>query len=129
MTLICLEQSVKNIGKIIREENIKLWAELMNKNINFILDYESMLTFPELIKNLRESFGFSREYIAERMGISSSSLKRLENGTFTSHGPDRSVVNKVAGYYDLDLNFINNKLDLYIDSKKPQKKYNVTRKK
>jgi hypothetical protein len=96
------------------------YLELHKSRLDNIKTKMDTLNFPDLIRQLRESLGFSRVFLAKDCGMDWQRIYVIERGNF-SIPLKPFVVHSLAYYFDINKKFLINKMTDYINEKKYEK--------
>src|ERR1700675_1205862 len=67
-----------------------------------ILKDEGRYAFPEYLRLIRKSLGFTRQRVADLMNCSVTKIYYLEHGVFGTRGPDPEFIVCLSKFYNLD---------------------------
>lgn len=95
---------------------------IWNMKLATIVQREKELEFPEFMKQVRKTLGFSRKTISEDTGMPQSKLITLEYGYFQTMQKDNTL-ETLADYYELPLDFIKRKCKEYCRRKRAKSSF------
>ena len=75
-----------------------------------------LLTFPQLLQQLRGCYGMTRRNLCREIGINEMRMFTLENGTFGLIMDEE--ISKLAEYYDMDKEFLMEKARCFVSERK-----------
>lgn len=88
----------------------------MKLKVDALMKEEKDYEFPQFMRLLRKSLGFTRKGVAELLDVSESKMYYLEEGKFT-RGPDPEFVATLAHFYGINGKFAIQKLHDYVEEK------------
>ncbi|HEY3527493.1 MAG TPA: helix-turn-helix transcriptional regulator [Nitrososphaeraceae archaeon] len=76
--------------------------QMFKMKIERLLESESKHDFPEYMRLIRKTIGFSRRFVSEHIGCCESKIAYLERGDYGSRGPDYEFIVTMANFYGID---------------------------
>lgn len=95
-----------------------LREELMKLKVETLMKREGEYEFPEFMRLVRKSLGFTRKAVAGFLDVSESKMYYLEEGKFI-RGPDPEFVATLAHFYGLNGKFVMKKFKEYTQERCP----------
>ena len=96
------------------------YLELHKARLNSVKTRMDLLDFPDLVRQLRESLGFSRTFLARDCAMDWQRIYVIEMGNF-SIPLKPFIVHTLAYYFDIDKKFFIKKMNDFLTEKKYQK--------
>lgn len=87
-----------------------------------IMQTEGKYSFPEFLRLIRKSMGFSRRMVADLIGCSVTKIYYLEYGIYGGRGPDHEFIVTLSNFYGLDGAFMLDKFQKYMKSSDREKR-------
>lgn len=84
---------------------MSLREQILDLKVQTLMKEESKFVFPEFMRLLRKSLGFTRRSVADVLGVSESKMYYLEDGRYRSRGPDHEFIVTLAHFYGIEGNF------------------------
>lgn len=103
------------------------YLELHKARLDSVKTRMDLLDFPDLVRQLRESLGFSRTFLARDCGMDWQRIYVIEKGNF-SIPLKPFIVHSLAYYFDVNKKFLINKMTEYINKKKYEKSIDLNTK-
>ncbi len=76
--------------------------ELYRVKLNQVIKDKDKYSFPEYLKIVRQTLGFTRDHVASFLDCSGHRVAYLEYGIYGNRGPDISFITDLANFYGQD---------------------------
>lgn len=76
--------------------------EMFKLKIEHLMESEHEYDFPEFIRLVRKTTGFSRRFVADRVGCSETKILYLEKGDYGTRGPDYQFIVDISHFFGLN---------------------------
>lgn len=91
--------------------------EIYKKRLKDTIMHQSLYEFPQFLKDIRKSLGYSRKDVYEFANVTQARLFNMENGLFTK-SPHMEYLVLLSKLYNVDLGLLKEKLEKYLMSRK-----------
>ena len=88
--------------------------EMFKMKMHKLMQVEMNFDFPEYMRLIRKTIGFSRRFVAEHIGCSETKISYLERGDYGVRGPDYEFIVTMSHFYGLDSSFMLKKFRKYM---------------
>lgn len=82
--------------------NMSIVQEMFKIKLKTLLETERDFEYPEYMRLIRKTIGFSRRFVSEHVGCSETKIVYLEKGDYGTRGPDYEFVITIANFYGLN---------------------------
>jgi transcriptional regulator with XRE-family HTH domain len=89
---------------------------VIEKRFNEVMRKSKEMSFPVLLRGLRDAYGVTRRLVADEADIPYATLTFWEDGFFRTE-LSRKKVDKLAEFYMVDSKFLLDKADEYVEHK------------